>query len=65
MLPDRFSKKNDFANFDDKLKNSNKKGTSNKTKHVLIENELKKLETFNLGLFIGEITLIMIDHKIT
>ena len=38
--------KTDIANlvrktdFDDKLKNLNKKVTSNKTKHVLVENEL-------------------------
>ena len=41
--------KNDIANFvkktdfDDKLKNLNKKITLNETKHVLVENELKKL----------------------
>ena len=41
--------KNDIANFakktdfDDKLKNLNKKFTSNKTKHVLVGNELNKL----------------------
>ena len=29
--------------FDDKLKNVNKKVTSNKTKHVLIKNELNEL----------------------
>ena len=45
--------KNDFANFvkktdlDDKLKNLNKKLSSNKTKHVLIENEFKKIQTFD------------------
>ena len=33
--------------FDDKLKNLNKKINSNKTKHVLVENELKILETFD------------------
>ena len=27
----------------------NKKITSNETKHLVIENELKKLETFGLG----------------
>ena len=52
--------KNDIANFikktdfDDKLKILNKKITSNKTKHVLVENELKKLQTFDLSLFIGQ-----------
>ena len=41
--------KNDIANFvektdfDDKLKNLHKKVTSNKTKHVLVENELNEL----------------------
>ena len=30
------------TNFDDKLKNLYKKVTSNKSKHVLVENELKK-----------------------
>ena len=41
--------KNDIANFvrktdfEDKLKNLNKKATSNKTKNELVENEFKKL----------------------
>ena len=45
--------KGDIANFvnktdfDNKLKNLNKKITSNKTKNVLVENELKKLQTFD------------------
>ena len=38
---------------DDKLKNLNKKVTSKKTKYVLIENELKKLQTINSSLFNG------------
>ena len=52
--------KSDIANFvkntdfDDKLKNLNKKITSNKTKHVLVENELKKLQTIDSSLFIGQ-----------
>ena len=45
--------KNDFANFV-KLKNLNKEITSNKTKHVIAENEFKKLQTFQSSLFIGE-----------
>ena len=40
--------------FDDKLKNLNKKATSNKTKHVLIENELKNVWTFDSSYFIGQ-----------
>ena len=41
--------KNDIANFvnktgfNDKLKNLNKKITSNRTKNVIVENELKKV----------------------
>ena len=48
--------KSDIANFvkrtefDDKLKNGNKKVTSNKIKHLLAETELKKL--FDSSLFI-------------
>ena len=32
----------------------NRKITSNKSKHLLIENELKKLQTFDLSYFIGK-----------
>ena len=46
-----FVKKTDF---DDKLKSLNKKVTSNKTKHLLVKNELKKLQTFDSSLFIGQ-----------
>ena len=37
---DSFVKK---INFDDKLRNSNEQITSNKIKHVLVENELEKI----------------------
>ena len=43
-----------LVDFDDKLKNVNKKVTSNKTKHLLVENEFKKLQTFDSSLFIGQ-----------
>ena len=52
--------KSDIANlvnktyFDETLKNLNKKITSNKTKNVLVENEFKKLQTFNSSLSIGQ-----------
>ena len=42
------------TDFDDKLSNLNRKITSNKTKHVLVENELKKLKTFDSSYFIGK-----------
>ena len=41
--------------FDDKLKNLDKKISSNKTKHVLVENEFNKLQkAFDWSLFIGK-----------
>ena len=40
------------TDFDDKMKSLNKKNTSNKTKYVLVENEFKKLQTFDSSLFI-------------
>ena len=39
------------TNFDAKLQNFIKMITSNKTKHLLVENELKKLKTFDLSYF--------------
>ena len=42
------------ANFDAKLSSLNRKSTSNKTRHLLVENELKKLKTFDSSYFIGE-----------
>ena len=39
--------------FDVKLSSLNRKITSNKTKHLLVENELKKLKTFDLSYFIA------------
>ena len=42
------------ADFDAKLSSLNRKITSNKTKHVLVENELKKLKTFDSSYFIGK-----------
>ena len=42
------------TDFDDKLSNLNRTITSSKTKHVLVENELKKLKTFDLSYFVGK-----------
>ena len=42
------------TDFDAKLPNLNSKITSNKTKHLLVENELKKLKAFDLGYFKGK-----------
>ena len=43
------------TNLNVKLSILNKKITSIKTKHLLVENELKKLKSFDLGYFIGKI----------
>ena len=43
-----------MTDFDDKLKSLNQKVNSNKTKHLLVENELKKLETFDSIYFRGK-----------
>ena len=42
------------TDFDAKLISLNKKINSNKTKHLLVENELKKLKTFNSSYFRGK-----------
>ena len=46
------------ADFDDKLKNINKIFTSNKTNHVLFENEFKKLQTYDSSLFFWQKLLL-------
>ena len=40
--------------FDTKLKHRNRKINSDETKHLLVENELKKLKTFDLSYFKGK-----------
>ena len=40
--------------FDDKLSNLNRKITKIKTHHLLVQNELKKLQTFDSSYFIGK-----------
>ena len=40
--------------FDAKLSSHNRKITSNKSKHLLVENELEKLKTFDSSYFIGK-----------
>ena len=42
------------TDFDDKLLDLNRKITKNKTDHLLVQNELKKLKIFDLGCFIGK-----------
>ena len=42
------------TDFDAKLSSCNRKITSNKSKHLLVENELKKLKAFGSSYFRGE-----------
>ena len=42
------------TDFDAKLSSLNKKITKNKTKHLLVENEVNKLKTFASSFFIGK-----------
>ena len=42
------------TDFDANLSSYNRKVTQNKTKHLLVENELNKLKTFDSGYFIGK-----------
>ena len=42
------------TDFDTKLSSLHRKVTANKTKHVLVENEFKKLKTFDSRYFIGK-----------
>ena len=42
------------TDFDAKLSSLNRKITKNKSKHIFVENELKKLKTFDVSYFIGK-----------
>ena len=42
------------TDFDAKLSSLNRKIIQNKTKHLLVENELSKLKTFDSSYFIGK-----------
>ena len=42
------------TDFDAKLSSLNRKITSNKSKHLLVVNEFKKLKTFDFSNFIGK-----------
>ena len=50
----RLAEANLITNFDAKLSSRKRKVTQNKTKHLLVENELNKLKTFDSGYFIGK-----------
>ena len=52
------------TDFDTKLKSLNKKINSNKTKHLLVDSELKKLEKFDAAYFKGKSFFMVMVHKI-
>ena len=52
------------ADFNDKLLSLNRKISPNKTKHVLVENEFKKLRRFGSIYFKGKSYFKKIVHKI-
>ena len=65
VFPTRLAQVNLVAktDIDDKLRILDQKVTSNKRKHLFIENELKKLQTFDSIYFRGKILKKMV-HKI-
>ena len=52
------------TDFDVKLSSLDRKLTSNKSKHLLIENELKELKTFNWIYIFGKFLLEKMLYKI-
>ena len=52
------------TDFDAKLSSLSKKNTSNKTKHLLVESELKKLKTLIKFILEVKVTLNQMVHKI-
>ena len=51
------------TDFDAKLSSLNRKITNNKSNHLLVENELNKLKTFDSSYFHGKITLMKMVIK--
>ena len=51
--------------FDAKLSSLDKRVTTNKTKHLLVENELKKLKAFDLSYFIDKNYLVLFSISTT
>ena len=49
--------------FDSKPKNLNKKVTSNKATHLLVENEIKNSKHLIQVVLLFEVTLIMMEHN--
>ena len=51
------------TDFDTKLSNLKRKTTSNKSRHLLVKNELKKLKTFDSSYFMAKVILKKMVHK--
>ena len=62
----RIAQANSIAktDFDAKLSSLNRKITKNKTDHLRVQNELKKLKTFDSSYFHGKIILMKLVIKI-
>ena len=62
----RIAQANSIAktDFDAKLSSLNRKITKNKTDHLRVQNELKKLKTFDSSYFLGKIILMKLVIKI-
>ena len=54
----------DKTEFNTKLTSFNKRLNSNKTKHLVTENELKRIKTFDLRYFTGKHFLVTMFFKI-
>ena len=52
------------TDFDVKRSSLNRKVTTNKSKHLLVENELKKLKIFDSSYFMAKVVLKKMVHKI-
>ena len=52
------------TDFDSKLSNLNRKITTNKTKHLIVENELNKPKTFDSRYLLARLILMKMVHKI-
>ena len=53
------------THFNTKLSSLNKRVTKNKTKHLLVENELKKLKAFDLSYFTDKNYLVLFSISTT
>ena len=51
-------------NFDYKLSGFNERINTNKTQHLIVQNELKKLKIFDSNIFVVKVVLMKMAHKV-